>query len=91
MLKQTSDEVHFGHFIVGRFYSNANNSIMIGHYLKVSTRNLARYKTYSLLNVLGLAIAIASSATIFQYVLFEMSYDSFHSNAGRIFRIRSTR
>jgi len=71
-----------------RFYPSANNSIMIGHYLKVSTRNLARYKTYSLLNVLGLAIAIASSVAIFEYVLFETGYDSFHSNADRIFRIR---
>src|ERR1044072_6096878 len=44
-----------------RFYSSANSNIMIGHYLKVSTRNLVRCKTYSLLNVLGLAIAIASS------------------------------
>jgi putative ABC transport system permease protein len=61
---------------------------MIGHYLKVSTRNLVRYKTYSFLNILGLATAIASSVIIFQYVLFERSYDGFHSNADRIFRIR---
>jgi putative ABC transport system permease protein len=61
---------------------------MISHYFKVSARNLLRYKTYSFLNILGLAIAIASSVTIFQYVLFETSYDSFHAKADRIFRIR---
>lgn len=71
-----------------RLYPNSNYSHMIGHYLKVSTRNLVRYKTYSLLNILGLAISIASSVIIFQYVLFETSYESFHSHAGRIFRIR---
>src|SRR5882762_7754914 len=71
-----------------RLYPDSNYSLMIGHYLKVSTRNLLRYKTYSLLNILGLAIAIASSVIIFQYVLFEKSYDSFHSKADRIFRIR---
>ena len=71
-----------------RLSPNSNYNLMIGHYLKVSTRNLVRYKTYSLLNILGLAIAIASSVIIFQYVLFETSYDSFHANAGRIFRIR---
>jgi putative ABC transport system permease protein len=71
-----------------RWFLNANNNTMIGHYLKVSARNLVRYKTYSLLNILGLAIAIASSVIIFQYVLFETSYDSFNTNADRIFRIR---
>jgi len=71
-----------------RWYLNSNNNFMIGHYLKVSARNLVRYKIYSFLNILGLAIAIASSVIIYQYVLFETSYDSFHSNADRIFRIR---
>ena len=69
-------------------YYSSKNSIMIRHYLKVSGRNLVRYKTYSLLNVLGLAIAMASSVMIFQYVLFEKGYDSFHSHADRIFRVR---
>lgn len=71
-----------------RWPLNSNNNIMIRHYLKVSARNLVRYKTYSFLNILGLAIAIASSVIIYQYVLFETSYDSFHSKADRIFRIR---
>ncbi|HTE32000.1 MAG TPA: permease prefix domain 2-containing transporter, partial [Chryseolinea sp.] len=44
-----------------RWYLNSNNNFMIGHYLKVSARNLVRYKIYSFLNILGLAIAIASS------------------------------
>ena len=69
-------------------YLNSNNNTMIGHYLKVSARNLVRYKTHSFLNILGLAIAIASSVIIYQYVLFETSYDSFNSKADRIFRIR---
>ncbi|HMJ71089.1 MAG TPA: ABC transporter permease [Cyclobacteriaceae bacterium] len=71
-----------------RWFLNSNNNIMIGHYLKVSARNLVRHKTYSFLNILGLAIGMASSVIIFQYVLFERSYDSFHSKTDRIFRIR---
>lgn len=71
-----------------RWHFNSNNNIMIGHYFKVSARNLVRYKTHSVLNILGLAIGIASSVIIFQYVLFEKSYDSFHAKADRIFRIR---
>ncbi|HZY81342.1 MAG TPA: ABC transporter permease [Cyclobacteriaceae bacterium] len=71
-----------------RWNTNSNYNIMIGHYLKVSARNLVRNKIHSLLNILGLAIGMASCVVIFQYVLFESSYDSFHSNADRIFRIR---
>lgn len=67
---------------------NSNSNTMIGHYLKVSTRNLVRNKTYSLINIMGLAIAMASSLIIYQNVLFENSYDGFHANADRIFRVR---
>lgn len=45
-----------------RSFLNSNNNIMIGHYLKVSARNLVRFKTYSFLNIFGLAVAIASSS-----------------------------
>jgi putative ABC transport system permease protein len=61
---------------------------MFGNYLKIAIRSLLKNKVYSFLNILGLAIGIASSVIIFQYVLFETSYDSFHSKADRIFRIR---
>ncbi len=71
-----------------RLHPHSHRSMMIGHYLKVSTRNLARYKAYSFLNILGLAIGMASSLILLQYVLFENSYDRFHANADRIFRIQ---
>jgi putative ABC transport system permease protein len=49
---------------------------------------MLKYRVYSVLNIVGLAIGITSSVIIFQYVLFERSYDSFHANADKIFRIR---
>ncbi|PZR07747.1 MAG: ABC transporter permease [Flavobacterium psychrophilum] len=61
---------------------------MFANYLKIAIRSLLKSKFYSFLNIIGLAIGIASSATLFQYVLFERSYDDFHSKGDRIFRIR---
>ncbi|MEZ4829781.1 MAG: FtsX-like permease family protein [Bacteroidia bacterium] len=60
---------------------------MIFNGIKVAFRNFLRHKGYSALNILGLAIGIASSLLILQYVVFELSYDKFHSNLDRIYRI----
>lgn len=61
---------------------------MLRNYLKIALRSLLKNKVYSFLNIIGLAIAVVSSVIIFQYVLFEGSFDRFHSKADRIFRIR---
>jgi len=60
---------------------------MIKNYLKIAIRSLFKYKVYSLINVLGLAVGIAASVLIFLYVRDETSYDRFHANADRIYRI----
>ncbi|MGD9347360.1 MAG: ABC transporter permease [Candidatus Aminicenantes bacterium] len=60
---------------------------MIKNYLKVAIRNLLRYKGYSFINILGLAVGIAASVLIFLYVTHEMNYDKFHEKADRTFRI----
>jgi putative ABC transport system permease protein len=57
---------------------------MIINYLQVTWRSLLRRKLYTLLNVLGLTFAIASSVIIFLYARSELSYDAFHTNAERI-------
>ena len=46
-----------------------------------------RQKTFSLVNILGLAIGMAACLLIVQYISFERSYDNFHVNTGRIYRI----
>jgi putative ABC transport system permease protein len=63
---------------------------MIKHYFKVASRNLARNKIFSFINILGLTIGMGVFLLIFQYVYFEMSYDRFHSNAENIYRLTVT-
>ena len=62
---------------------------MFTNYLRVAFRNLWRHKGFSLLNILGLTVGMAAFFLIFLYVRFELSYDSFHSKANRIYRIVS--
>ena len=62
---------------------------MIRNYLRVAFRNLWRHRGFSLLNIIGLTVGMAAFFLIFLYVCFELSYDSFHSKADRIYRIVS--
>jgi putative ABC transport system permease protein len=66
-----------------------SEEIMIKNYLKVSVRNLLKYKGYAFINILGLAVGIAASVLIFLYITNEMSYDKFHEKADRIYRIKA--
>jgi putative ABC transport system permease protein len=60
---------------------------MLQNYLTIAFRNLLRHKLFSSLNILGLAIGMAACLLLMQYVSFELSYDSFHENKDRIYRI----
>ncbi|MDF9800162.1 putative ABC transport system permease protein [Catalinimonas alkaloidigena] len=60
---------------------------MIRNYLKIAFRNLANYKLYTTLNILGLSIGVASCLLILLYVYHELSYDAFHAKADRIYRV----
>lgn len=62
---------------------------MLRNYLIVAFRNLLRNKVFSIINIVGLAIAMASSIMIFKYCYYELSYDSFHSNAANIYRVQT--
>ena len=64
---------------------------MIKHYLKVSFRNLWKYKNFSAINILGLAIGMAACLLILQYVSFKLSYDQFHKKADNIYRVVNDR
>ena len=68
-------------------YKNLNNYGMYKSYFKISWRNLVRNKVYSLINIAGLAIGLAVGFLIYQYVQVELSYDRFHANADRIYRL----
>ena len=62
---------------------------MIKNYLRVAFRNLWRHKGFSLLNIIGLMVGMTAFFLVGLYVCFELSYDSFHSKADRIYRIVS--
>jgi putative ABC transport system permease protein len=66
---------------------NLNNYGMYKSYLKVGWRNLLKNKVYSIINVTGLAIGLAVGFLIYQYVQVELSYDRFHANADRLYRL----
>ena len=60
---------------------------MFKTYFKLAYRNIIKDKAYSIINITGLAIGLASSILIFLWVQNELSYDKFHKNAGQIYRI----
>ena len=60
---------------------------MLKNYLKVALRNLLKHKVYSFINILGLAVGIAAGVLIVLYVFDELSYDRFHVNADRTYRV----
>ncbi|UCE43114.1 MAG: ABC transporter permease [Candidatus Aminicenantes bacterium] len=61
--------------------------VMLKNYIKIALRNIRRQKLYSSINILGLAVGLASSILIFMWVQDEKSYDRFHTHADRIFRV----
>ncbi len=60
---------------------------MITNYIKITLRNLFRNRLYTFINIFGLAIGLAACLMIYLWVQDEWSYDRFHSNASRIFRV----
>ncbi|WP_026632295.1 ABC transporter permease [Dyadobacter alkalitolerans] len=60
---------------------------MLQNYLKIALRNLARNKTYSFINIFGLAGGMAVSVLILMFVMHEFSFDKFHTNHDRIYRV----
>ncbi|MES2733809.1 MAG: ABC transporter permease, partial [Bacteroidota bacterium] len=60
------------------------------HYLTIAVRNLFKQKFYSLINIVGLAIGLASCLLIALFVIDQLSYDGFHERADRIYRVNYT-
>ena len=60
---------------------------MLKHYFTISTRHLLRHKLYAALNILNLAVGMACAVLIGLYIQDERSYDRYHANADRIYRV----
>lgn len=54
---------------------------------KIAIRNFAKNKIYSIINIFGLSIGIAASALILLFITDELSFDKFHKNYERIYRV----
>jgi putative ABC transport system permease protein len=63
---------------------------MFKSYLKTTLRNLFRNKTYSFINIIGLAIGTLSCLYILLYVEDQYSYDKHHKESKNIYRVTST-
>src|SRR5688500_11545462 len=63
---------------------------MLRNYIKIAIRNLLRHKAFSFINVTGLSIGMACSILILLWVQDEFSYDKFHEDSERMFRITAS-
>ena len=68
-------------------YSNQPSTVMLSNYLTIAFRNLWRQKAFTAINIVGLSVGLASCLLIVLYVLHELSYDSYHAHADRIYRM----
>lgn len=60
---------------------------MIGNYLLVALRNLKKRSLHALINIFGLAVGLSAALLIFLFVRNEFSYDTFFSDADRIYKL----
>ncbi|MBD0255450.1 MAG: ABC transporter permease [Cytophagales bacterium] len=60
---------------------------MLANHFKIARRTLLRHKSYTLLNVLGLALGMGCGILIFQFVSYHLSFDRFHADTGRVYRM----
>ncbi len=60
---------------------------MIKNFFKISFRNLIRFKTHSLINIIGLAVGITCFIILYLFIANELNYDNFYKNADSIYRV----
>lgn len=64
---------------------------MIRNYITVAFRNIFKNKVFSAINIFGLGIGLAACLLIFQFVTFQLSFDTFNANFDRTYRITNDR
>ena len=67
--------------------NSLNNIAMFKNYFKISVRSLVRQKFFSIINISGLSLGLAACLLIVLYIANELSYDNFHKDVDRIYRI----
>ncbi|MEQ9165479.1 MAG: ABC transporter permease, partial [Fulvivirga sp.] len=60
---------------------------MFKNLLKISFRNLLKNKAHTFINVIGLSLGISAAIVIYRVIDFDTSFDNYHSDSGRIYRL----
>lgn len=60
---------------------------MFRNYFTIALRNIARNRVFSFINIAGLSLGLACCLLIFLYAKDELSFDRFHKNGNRLYRI----
>ncbi len=71
----------------GIFIAEEEGRAMLKSYLKISMRNIKKHKSYSFINIAGLAVGMTCCILILLWVHDELSYDRYHEKADCIYRI----
>lgn len=83
-VKKRLDDASYATFSTSGFFP------MLASYLKVSWRNLAKHRYFTVINVAGLAIGMSISLLFLTLFISVTNYDEFHVNKDKIFRIISS-
>jgi putative ABC transport system permease protein len=67
------------------------NRALLANYFRTAVRNLAKNKFFTILNVFGLALGMSISLLFIAGLTFLQSFDSFHTNGDRIYRVTTHR
>ena len=62
---------------------------MFKNYLKIAWRNLIRNKSFSVLNIVGLAMGLAVTTLIILWITYEITFDQFHTNIDRVYEVNN--
>ena len=63
---------------------------MIKNYIKIAFRSFWKHKLFTLINIIGLSIGISAALVIYLIVNFDLTFDKFHKDNDRIYRVAST-
>lgn len=81
------EEAQSAHLYTTTTYSRTNPMTMLSNYIKIALRKLNRHKSYTLINVVSLSLGIACAILIFTLIKYHLSFDTFHADQNRIYRI----
>jgi putative ABC transport system permease protein len=72
------------------FSTSSFNPAMLKNYFVIAVRNLSKHKAFTIINVVGLAVGMSLGLLYIAMVSFVYTYDTFHINKDRIYRVIST-